>query len=98
MAGKKKSKRKGKESAVEGSAHAVKGAIEAVPVYQDVLQPTAKELGRKLKPAAKELAAAAMTAVQAVNVALAPVRGLIWSYEKLANTIIPAIAERFKGR
>lgn len=51
---------------VEAAAKAIKGVVEAVPVYQDLVQPAAKEVGKGLQTVAK-----------LVHVALAPVSGLV---------------------
>ena len=39
----------GEENKIKDAAEAVKGILEAVPIYQDALQPAAKELGKGLQ-------------------------------------------------
>jgi len=36
------------ESNIEGTINAVTGLVKAVPIYQDALQPAAKEIGKTL--------------------------------------------------
>jgi len=57
-------------SKIKDIAGTVKGIVENVPVYQDVLQPAAKEIGIGLQ--------------QAVHIALAPLRALVWSYDRIS--------------
>jgi len=51
---------------------AVGELVDKVPVYQDAVQPAAKEIGKGLKVVAR-----------AVNAALVPVEGLIWGVEQI---------------
>jgi len=60
------------ESKGSGVAGAAAEIIKAVPVYQDALQPAAKQVGLALEVAGRT-----------VNLALAPVRALVWGGEKL---------------
>jgi hypothetical protein len=53
-----------------------KGLVESVPIYNDLIQPAAKELGSALGTLAKT-----------VHVALAPVSVLVWGYEKIKNFV-----------
>jgi hypothetical protein len=55
-------------------------------LYQDALQPAAKELSREL-----------VTIVQAVHVVLAPLRGLIYGYEQIREFVAPRIAEKLRN-
>jgi hypothetical protein len=48
-------------------AKAVEGIVKTVPVYQDAVQPAAKQVGQSLE-----------TITKAINVALAPVSALVW--------------------
>src|SRR5258708_31272966 len=64
----------------------LKGVAEvakAMPVYQDAIQPSAKELGKALE-----------TATKAVNVALSPIRALVWSWEQLENFLRERVAPK----
>ena len=57
----------GDESKIRDAADAVKGLLEAAPIYDDALQPAAKQVGKALETLGK-----------AVNMALAPIAALIW--------------------
>lgn len=70
---------------IKDTADAIKGVAEAVPVYQDVLQPAAKEIGTALQTVAK-----------AVHVALAPVSALVWGYEQIKEYVTRAVSEKLK--
>lgn len=65
---------------------AVTGLVKTVPVYEDLAQPAAKELGKSLETVAK-----------AVNVALAPVSALIWGYDQIRDFIATKVTERLKN-
>lgn len=64
----------------------VKGVAEAVPIYDDMLQPAAKELGKGL-----------LTVARTVNVALSPLQGVVWGYEKIRDRFFPKIEDRLKN-
>ncbi len=66
-------------------AEAVKGIVEAVPIYQDAIQPGAKQIGMALETVGK-----------AVNVALAPVKGLVWGYERVGEFVTKRVAEKLQ--
>jgi hypothetical protein len=63
-------------------ADAVKGVVETVPVYQDVLQPGLRQVGKGIEGA--------------VKLALAPLSGLVWGYDRLVEWLPQAIAERLR--
>ncbi|MEN3331444.1 MAG: hypothetical protein V7641_809 [Blastocatellia bacterium] len=73
------------ENKIRDAADAVKGIVEAVPVYQDALQPAAKEIGAALQKVTK-----------AIHVALAPISALVWGYEKIAEYLDKALTEKLK--
>ncbi len=54
---------------IRETADAVKGLVQAVPVYQDLVQPAARELGVGIQ--------------QAVKIALVPLRVLVWGYDNI---------------
>ncbi len=74
------------DSSVKGTIDAVTGLVKAIPIYQDTLQPTAKELGKSLETIAK-----------AINVALAPISALVWGYENIEKFISTTVAEKLKN-
>lgn len=73
------------EHKLKDAADAVKGIVEAVPIYQDALQPAAREVGTALQTVAKTL-----------HVLLAPVSGLVWGYEKIKDFVNERVAEKLK--
>jgi hypothetical protein len=75
----------GDENKIRDAADAVKGLVEAVPVYEDVLQPAAKEVGAGLQTVAKT-----------IHIALAPVSALVWGYDKLKDYLEERLAEKLK--
>ncbi len=74
------------KSKVKDTIDAARGLVEAVPIYQDALQPAAKELGETL-----------VTVVKAVKVALAPISILVWGYEKIEEFVSQRVAEKLKN-
>lgn len=70
---------------INATIDAVTGLVKAVPVYQDAVQPAAKELGKSLQ-----------TVARAVNVALMPLKGIVWSFEKIEALFFPKVEERLK--
>jgi len=77
---------KTKEGNVEGTINAVTGLAKAVPIYDDAIQPAAKELGKALATVAKT-----------VNVALAPVKGLVWGYEQIEGFVSTKVSEKLQN-
>ena len=59
---------------------------EVVPVYQDLIQPGIKQLGKSIETVAK-----------AVNVALTPVGVFVWGYEKIKEHILTKVSEKLKN-
>ena len=75
----------GDENKIRDAADAIAGVAKAVPVYQDVVQPAAKEVGTALQTLAKT-----------VHIALAPVSALVWGYEQLKDFVSTRVTERLK--
>ena len=76
------------ESASEkpnATINAVAEIVKAVPVYQDAVQPAAKQVGQALEVVTK-----------AVNVALAPIKVMVWGYEKIENYLTRDGIEKLK--
>jgi hypothetical protein len=71
------------ENKIRDAADAIKGLVEAVPVYEDALQPAAREIGRALQTIAKT-----------VHIVLAPVSALVWGYDKIKDFVSTAVAEK----
>ena len=75
----------GNESNIESAVKAVTELVKAVPVYDDAIQPVAKEAGKALQ-----------TVGQAVNAALMPIRGLIWGFEKIEEFVRTRVAKKLE--
>jgi hypothetical protein len=65
---------------------AVKGIVEAVPIYQDAIQPGAKQIGTALETVGK-----------AVNLALEPIVGLVWGYDRIKEYVTNRLAEKLQN-
>jgi hypothetical protein len=74
------------ETNVKATIDAVTGLVKAVPVYQDTLQPAAKQIGQSLE-----------TVTKTVNIALAPIKALVWGYEKIEEFISIRVSEKLKN-
>jgi hypothetical protein len=70
---------------VKDAADAVKGIVEAVPVYQDALQPAAREIGTGLQ-----------TIARTIHIALAPISALVWGYDQIKEFVCARVAEKLK--
>lgn len=68
------------------TATAIVELVKAVPVYQDLVQPAAREVGKQLGTAAK-----------AVSIALAPLSVLVWGYEQIRDFVESRVAEKLDG-
>lgn len=66
-------------------AKATADVVKAVPIYQDAIQPVAKQLGTALE-----------TVGRAVNTALVPVNGMIWGIEKIKEFVQQKVSEKLK--
>lgn len=71
------------ENKTRDVVEAVTTLVQTVPIYQDIAQPAAKEIGKALGTVAKT-----------VNVALAPVAALVWGYDQFAAFISGKVTER----
>ena len=66
--------------------NAAANLAKAVPVYEDALQPIMKETGKALG-----------TAGRAVNVALSPIRGLVWGAAKIETWLALNVGKKLEG-
>lgn len=71
------------EEKTTGVVKAVTDLAKTVPIYQDSVQPAAKEIGKQLQIIAKT-----------INIALSPIKALVWSYEKLEHFISNEVAQK----
>ena len=58
-----------KDTNVKATIDAVTGLVKAIPIYQDAVQPAARQIGKSLETVSKT-----------VNIALAPIKSLVWGY------------------
>ena len=56
-------------------------------VYNDAISPAAKEVSKSL-----------VTVAKAINVAIKPLEGLVWGYDKIEKYIKDSLKKRFKGK
>lgn len=71
---------------VKDVIEATTGLVKAIPVYEDAVQPAAKQVGKALE-----------TVTKAVNVALAPVSLLVWGYDKIQGFIDNSVAKKLEN-
>ena len=76
----------GNESNVKTAAEIVAGLVKEVPVYQDALQPAARQIGKSLEVVTKT-----------INIVLAPIKGLVWGYEQIESWLIRSLGEKLAG-
>ena len=76
----------GEEGNVEGTIKAVTGLVKEVPVYDDAIQPLAKEAGKALQ-----------TVGRTVNAALLPVRGLVWGIEQIEEFVQSRVSMKLEN-
>lgn len=77
---------KNDESKLEKSVKLVTEITKAVPVYQDAVQPSAQEIGKSLALVTKT-----------VNVALAPIKILVWGYGEIEEFVTKRVSEKLKN-
>lgn len=59
---------------------------KAVPIYQDLIQPAAQEIGKALGTTAKT-----------INIALAPISALVWGYDEIKSFIEIEVSKKLKN-
>jgi len=74
------------ENKIRDVVDAVTGVANAVPVYQDIVQPAAQEMGKALQTVAKT-----------VHIALAPVSALVWGYDQIKEFVSTKVTDRLKN-
>lgn len=73
------------EGKLNGTINAVTELVKAIPVYDDAIQPVAKETGKALQTVGK-----------AVNAALLPIRGLVWGIEQIESFVHTIVAKKLE--
>jgi hypothetical protein len=74
------------ENKTRDAFDAVTGLAKAVPIYQDVLQPAAQEIGKGLQTVAKT-----------VHIALAPISVLVWGYDQIKDFINTKVSQKLEN-
>ncbi len=74
------------ENKIRDVIDAVTGVAQAVPIYQDVVQPAAQEVGKALQTVAKS-----------VHVVLAPISALVWGYDQIKEFVATKVSDRLKN-
>ncbi|KWS56740.1 MULTISPECIES: DUF4393 domain-containing protein [Pseudomonas syringae group] len=70
---------------VKGTIEAATGLVKAVPIYEDAVQPVAKQIGKSLEIVGK-----------AVNAALMPIQGLVWGAEAIQAFLKDTLPQKLK--
>jgi hypothetical protein len=73
------------ENKIRDAADAIKGIAQAVPVYQDLLQPAVQEIVIGLQTVAKT-----------IHIALSPISALVWGYDTIEDFVSTRVAEKLK--
>jgi hypothetical protein len=68
------------------TAQAIAQVAKEVPIYPDLIQPAARELGKSLATLAKT-----------VNIALVPVSVLVWWYDKVKDFLEKKVSEKLEN-
>jgi hypothetical protein len=75
--------RKGK--GIDSTINTIAEIVQAIPLYDDALKPAVKQMGQSLE-----------TVTRTINMALSPLRGLVWGYEHIESWLTLKLAEKFK--
>jgi hypothetical protein len=70
---------------VSETINAVAKLTENIPVYQDLVQPSAIEMGKNIHTVSK-----------VVTVALAPVRGLVWGFDRIESYLSQSLTKKLE--
>jgi len=73
------------DNKVKETTEALEVIARAVPVYQDAVQPAARQVGQALETVAKS-----------IHIALAPISALVWGYEHISDFLSTRVAEKLK--
>ena len=74
-----------KPSKIAGTIDTISELSKALPIYPDAIQPAAKQVGQTLELAAKS-----------VNIALAPIKVMVWSYDRIEKFISESVARKLE--
>lgn len=70
---------------IKDTLEAATGLVKAVPLYQDAIQPVAKQLGKSLETVGK-----------AINAAFLPIEGLVWGAENIQVFLKTKLTSKLK--
>jgi hypothetical protein len=73
-------------SKIKDIAEAVATITDSVPIYQDAIQPAAKEVGKGLEVVGK-----------VVNRALDPLRAMIWGYDQICDYVVETVSKQLEN-
>ncbi len=73
-------------SNVNDTIDAVTGLVKEIPIYEDAIQPVAKEAGKTLQTIGK-----------AVNAAFLPIRGLVWGAGKFEDFVKSKVEKKLEN-
>jgi Abortive infection alpha len=79
-------KSEGELSRVKDIVEVVGKVLDKVPIYPDLIQPAAQEIGKSL-----------VTVAKGIKITLAPLRAVVWGFETIENYITEAVAKRLKS-
>lgn len=72
---------------IEGSINAAANLANAVPIYQDAVQPLAQQTGKALG-----------TIGEVVNAALLPIKGIVWGSERIEEWMQERVAKKLEDK
>ncbi|RYE37897.1 MAG: DUF4393 domain-containing protein [Sphingobacteriales bacterium] len=75
-----------KQPNVNPTVTAITEIVKSVPIYTDTVQPAAIEVGKALQTVAKT-----------VNIALAPIKALVWGYDQIEEFINTRVTEKLRN-
>lgn len=70
---------------IKDTIETVKGLVEAIPIYEDLLQPAVIEIGEGLHTISK-----------VIHIVLAPVSAMIWGYEQIKDYVQTSLELRLQ--
>lgn len=68
---------------IDKTLKTAEGIFKAVPVYQDAIQPAAQEVGKGL-----------LVVAQTVNVALSPLKAIVWGYKQIEEYLQTELVQK----
>lgn len=72
-------------SSIKDASETIKGIVEAVPIYEDLLQPAVQELGKGLHTVSKT-----------VHIALAPISVMVWGFDQIKEYVQRSLEKKLE--